>query len=42
MKGAYERREMYTVALPGKTKDRQLEVIHLDVNIILKWIINIL
>jgi hypothetical protein len=39
MKGAWERGEMYTVALAGKTKKRQLKVIHVDGNIILKWII---
>ena len=31
---------MYTVALAGKTKERQMEVIHLYRNIILKWSIN--
>jgi hypothetical protein len=30
----------YSVALAGKMKDRLLKVIHLDENIILKWIIN--
>ena len=33
-------RENYSVASAGKMKDRLLEVIYLDGNIILKWIIN--
>jgi hypothetical protein len=39
MKGARKSGEMNTVALAGKPKNRQLEVIHLEGNIILKWII---
>jgi hypothetical protein len=39
MKGAWKREEMNSVVLAGKTKNKQLEVIHLDWNTILKWII---
>jgi hypothetical protein len=38
-RGIRERRN-YSVALAGKMKDRLLEVIYLDGNIIIKWIIN--